>query len=68
MTNFERIKEKDISELARFIAYTTTCDICPNCNCKGTSIESPPISICVRSFKKWLESDEIKEELEAYCK
>lgn len=59
MTNFERIKEKDISELARFMAYTTTCDICPNCNCKGTSIESPPISICVRNFKKWLESDEI---------
>lgn len=51
MTNFERIKEKDINELARFMAYTTTCDICPNCNCKGTSIESPPISMCVRSFK-----------------
>lgn len=26
---------------------------------KGTSIESPPISMCVRSFKDWLESEEI---------
>lgn len=59
MTNFERIKEKDINELARFMAYTTTCDICPNYNCKCTSIKSPPISMCVRSFKNWLESEEI---------
>ena len=59
MNNFERIKEKNINELARFMAYTTTCDRCPNCNCKGTSIESPPISICIRSFKKWLGSKEI---------
>ena len=59
MNNFERIKEKNINELARFMAYTTTCDICPNCICKGTCIESPPISICIRSFKKWLGSKEV---------
>ena len=59
MTNFERIKEKDVSELARFLAYTTTCDICPNCNCRGVSVERPTIQMCIGSFKKWLESEEL---------
>lgn len=61
MTNFERIKEKDISELARFMAYTTTCDLCPNCNCinyKG-AVEELPISDCIDNFKMWLESEEL---------
>lgn len=61
MTNFERIKEKDISELARFMAYTTTCDTCFNYKCKYFNmIESPlDIDMCICSCKKWLESDEI---------
>jgi hypothetical protein len=47
MTNFEKIKNMSVEELANFICGLTYCDYCPIC-CRGG---------CEHSWERWLESE-----------
>ena len=47
MTNFEKIKNMSVEELANFICGLTYCDYCPICYRGG----------CEHSWERWLESE-----------
>lgn len=49
MTNYEKIKEMSIDELAEYIESITTCSYCP--------IEECACNYCYGSIKEWLENE-----------
>ena len=55
MTNYDRIKNMSIDEMAEWLDKTTSCtyccarQICDNGNYVG--------AMCYKAFKKWLESE-----------
>ena len=55
-TNYERIKNMSIEEMAEFLASVWSCDCCPaQKHCP--SISTITGTQCIDSFTKWLESE-----------
>ena len=58
MTNYEKIKDMSIEELAKFLAGKFECLECP---CSGKFCDMP--FDCDKSFHEWLESEAIHDQL-----
>lgn len=56
ITNYERIKQMSVEELARFI-NTVENSPCYACMDKGCNGDSSNANKCVDGIKKWLESE-----------
>lgn len=57
MTNYERIKNMSIDEMAKKISNKVDCELCPACKaCEMTTVP------CITLLKEWLENDWSEEE------
>lgn len=58
MTNFERIKNMSVKEIAEQLSYIIDCDDCPIEKAGGCShLTICNYKNCENHFKKWLESE-----------
>lgn len=57
MTNYERIKNMSIEEMAKKIVDKVDCEVCPAC--EVCEIKTAP---CITLLKEWLENDWSEEE------
>lgn len=58
MTNFEKIKNMSLDEMAEKLNDSFACDRCPLEEfCDKESLNSISISSCSGIWKKWLESE-----------
>ncbi|MBQ4118970.1 MAG: hypothetical protein IJD45_01100 [Clostridia bacterium] len=55
MTNFEKIKAKNVEEMADFLCDNSDCDVCPAYDANYCPNEN--MKICSKAMKKWLESE-----------
>lgn len=57
MTNFEKIKQMSVDEMAEELFYIIYCDDCPIAKSKGYTDNHCNGSTCKRALKHWLESE-----------
>ncbi|MGN1138292.1 MAG: hypothetical protein ACI4RM_02505 [Ruminococcus sp.] len=57
MTNFEKIKQMNIDEMAEQLFFILDCDDCPIEKYKGYSDQNCNNGTCKGALKKWLESE-----------
>ena len=55
MTNYERIKNMSVEEMAEFLCDNFECNICPAFD--GNYCPNSNIKICSKAMKKHLESE-----------
>lgn len=61
MTNYDRIKNMTLDEMAKWLATKNTCDVCAyeaHAAYLLACFDEPGIERCIGGHKKWLEQEE----------